>query len=78
MFFLVRSYTKINNCDWLIFILILKKIFFFVLANISEEEMKWKEEFRQYESRVQQWDYYYTKYLDLLDKNKDKLFNCLG
>jgi hypothetical protein len=75
---LVRSYTKINNCDWLIFILILKKIFFFVLANISEEEMKWKEEFRQYESRVQQWDYYYTKYLDLLDKNKDKLFNCLG
>jgi len=58
-----------------------KKIFFFfffLLANISEEETQWKQEFHQYQERIQQWDYYYTKYLDLLEKNQDKLLNCLG
>jgi len=51
---------------------------FSYLANISEEEARWKKEFRQYEERVQQWDYYYTKYLELLEKNSDKLLNCNG
>lgn len=51
---------------------------FFFLANISEEEARWKQEFRQYQERVQQWDYYYTKYLELLDRNGDKLLNCRG
>ena len=50
----------------------------FVLANISEEEARWKQEFRQYQERVQQWDYYYTKYLELLDRNGEKLLNCRG
>jgi ADP-glucose pyrophosphorylase len=49
-----------------------------LLANISEEETTWKQEFHQYQQRIQQWDYYYTKYLDLLDKNKEKLLSCLG
>jgi hypothetical protein len=52
--------------------------FVLLLANISEEETRWKQEFRQYQERIQQWDYYYTKYLDLLEKNRDKLFSCLG
>ena len=47
-------------------------------ANISEEEIRWKHEFRQYQERVQQWDYYYAKYLDLLEKNGEKLIKCLG
>lgn len=47
-------------------------------ANISEDEIRWKQEFRQYQDRVQQWDYYYSKYLDLLEKNGEKLFNCIG
>jgi hypothetical protein len=51
---------------------------FYCLANISEEETRWKKEFRQYEERVQQWDYYYTKYLELMEKNSDKLLNCNG
>ena len=57
-----------------------KEILFFVLllANISEEETTWKQEFHQYQQRIQQWDYYYTKYLDLLEKNKEKLLSCLG
>ncbi len=50
----------------------------FLLANISEEETRWKQEFRQYQERIQQWDYYYSKYLELLEKNSDKLLNCLG
>lgn len=48
------------------------------LANISEEETRWKQEFRQYQERTQQWDYYYNKYLELLEKNGDKLLNCMG
>lgn len=48
------------------------------LANISEEETRWKQEFRQYQERIQQWDYQYTKYLELLEKNADKLVNCIG
>ena len=48
------------------------------LANISEEEIRWKQEFRHYQDRIQQWDYYYTKYLELLEKNGEKLLNCLG
>jgi len=52
--------------------------FVFFLANISEEETRWKEEFHQYQERIQQWDYYYNKYLDLLEKNREKLLNCLG
>jgi hypothetical protein len=78
---LVAFYTQINNCYWYIFIFKKTKIFFlffFLLANISEEETQWKQEFRQYQERIQQWDYYYTKYLDLLEKNKDKLLNCFG
>jgi hypothetical protein len=52
--------------------------FIFFLANITEEETRWKEEFHQYQERIQQWDYYYTKYLNLLEKNREKLLNCLG
>ncbi len=55
-----------------------KSIRFVCLGNIGEEEARWKEEFSRYQERIQQWDYYYTKYLDLLEKNKEKLFNCLG
>jgi hypothetical protein len=51
---------------------------FFFVANITQEETQWKQEFRQYQERLQQWDYYYTKYLELLGKNRDKLFRCLG
>ncbi|CAF4298893.1 unnamed protein product [Rotaria sp. Silwood2] len=47
-------------------------------SNISEEETQWKHEFRQYQERIQQWDYYYTKYLELLEKNGEKLLNCIG
>jgi hypothetical protein len=54
------------------------RIRFVCLGNIGEEEARWKEEFSRYQERIQQWDYYYTKYLDLLEKNKEKLFNCLG
>lgn len=51
---------------------------FYILANISEEETRWKHEFRQYQERIQQWDYYYSKYLELLGKNGEKLLNCIG
>ncbi len=54
------------------------RIRFVCLGNIGEEEARWKEEFSRYQERIQQWDYYYTKYLDLLEKNKEKLLNCLG
>ncbi|CAF1331816.1 unnamed protein product [Adineta steineri] len=47
-------------------------------SNISEEETRWKTEFRQYQDRIQQWDYNYAKYLELLEKNSDKLRDCLG
>ncbi|CAF1191477.1 unnamed protein product [Rotaria sp. Silwood1] len=47
-------------------------------SNISEDEVRWKQEFRQYQERTQQWDYYYAKYLELLEKNREKLYNCLG
>lgn len=47
-------------------------------ANISEEETRWKQEFRQYQERTQQWDYYYAKYLELIEKNSDKFPNCMG
>jgi len=64
-FFLFKNKKKTNSL-----------IFF--LANITEEETRWKEEFHQYQERIQQWDYHYTKYLDLLKKNKDKFFNFFG
>ncbi len=51
---------------------------FIFSANISEEETRWKQEFRQYQERIQQWDYYYTKYLDLLEKNGEKLLKCMN
>ncbi|CAF3415026.1 unnamed protein product [Rotaria socialis] len=47
-------------------------------SNISEDEVRWKQEFRQYQERTQQWEYYYSKYLELLEKNREKLYNCLG
>ncbi|CAF1198442.1 unnamed protein product [Adineta ricciae] len=49
-----------------------------ITSNIGEDEIRWKKEFRQYQDRVQQWDYYYTKYLELLDKNREKLFKCMA
>jgi hypothetical protein len=55
-----------------------KNVWIYFSANISEEETRWKQEFRQYQERIQQWDYYYTKYLELLEKNGEKLQNCLG
>ncbi|UJR34244.1 hypothetical protein I4U23_021648 [Adineta vaga] len=47
-------------------------------SNISDEENRWKQEFRQYQDRIQQWDYYYTKYLELVEKNSDKFLKCIG
>ncbi|CAF3301964.1 unnamed protein product, partial [Rotaria sp. Silwood2] len=47
-------------------------------ANYIEDGLRWKQEFRQYQERTQQWDYYYGKYLELLEKNRVKLYNCLG
>lgn len=55
-----------------------KRYYFLFLANISEDEVRWKQEFRQYQERTQQWEYYYAKYLELLEKNREKLTNCLG
>ncbi|UJR24619.1 hypothetical protein I4U23_005993 [Adineta vaga] len=49
-----------------------------VTSNVSEDEIRWKKEFRQYQERVQQWNYYYTKYLEFLDKNHEKLLQCIG
>ncbi|CAF1008313.1 unnamed protein product [Adineta steineri] len=49
-----------------------------VTSNISEDETQWKQEFRKYQERVQQWDYYYAKYSELLEKNREKLLTCLG
>ena len=40
--------------------------------------MKWKQEFPQYQERIQQWDYYYQKYLLLLEKTNQKLFNSIN
>lgn len=84
MFILVGFYSENDYIDVFVsnfsFFLMKNKTFLssFFSANISEEEIRWKHEFRQYQERVQQWDYYYTKYLDLLEKNGEKLFKCLG
>jgi len=80
---LVGFYTEINKCYWYRTVFSFQKqkktnSFIFFLANITEEETRWKEEFHQYQERIQQWDYYYTKYLNLLEKNREKLLNCLG
>ena len=53
-------------------------IFVLLPANVSEEEIRWKQEFRHYQDRIQQWDFYYKEYLQLLEKNEEKLRKCLG
>lgn len=53
-------------------------IVFHILASVSDDERRWREEFQSYSERIQQWEYYYVKYVQMIEKSKEKFLGCIG
>lgn len=51
---------------------------FHILASVSDDERRWREEFQSYSERIQQWEYYYVKYVQMIEKSKEKFLGCIG
>ena len=47
-----------------------------LVANMTDDERRWKEEFQRYEERVERWSYNYDKYLRSMETPEEKRLHC--